>query len=179
MIESRLWLIALTFAQLSVVSVGGVPSIVPAIHHQVVQVFGWMSDAQFARAYAISQVAPGPNMLIVSLVGWRAAGAAGLAVATLACIAPASLLAFAVGRGMARLSGRAWFPRASAALAPVVAGLYMASGLVIARAADRSAAMIVVTAGAAVFMTLTRRNPLWAIAAGATLGVGAALAGFS
>jgi hypothetical protein len=48
--------------------------------------------------FAISQAAPGPNVLLVSLIGWHIAGFAGLAIATLAMIFPSSLLAFIAGR---------------------------------------------------------------------------------
>jgi chromate transporter len=33
-----------------------------------------MNDAAFANAFAISHVAPGPNSIMVSLIGWQLAG---------------------------------------------------------------------------------------------------------
>ena len=41
----------------------------------------WMTGADFVQMFALSQAAPGPNVLIVSLVGWKAAGIAGAVVA--------------------------------------------------------------------------------------------------
>ncbi|HXM71201.1 MAG TPA: chromate transporter, partial [Thermoanaerobaculia bacterium] len=87
-----LWQIAATFASLSLVAIGGANAIMPDIHHRIVDVLGWMNDTTFANLFAIAQTAPGPNVLIVSLIGWHVAGLAGLAVATLAMILPSSLL---------------------------------------------------------------------------------------
>ncbi len=49
-----------------------------------------MSDRQFAENFALAQTAPGPNIMVVSLIGWRVAGVAGLLVSTAAIIVPSS-----------------------------------------------------------------------------------------
>ncbi|MBX5493560.1 MAG: chromate transporter, partial [Chloroflexi bacterium] len=64
----------LVFAPLSLVAVGGVMVVLPDIHRQVVEVHGWLTDAQFADLFALARAAPGPNVLLVSLIGWQAAG---------------------------------------------------------------------------------------------------------
>lgn len=74
---------AIAFATAAVVSIGGIAAMIPEIHRQAVDVYHWMDDGQFATTFAISQIAPGPNILLMSLVGYRAQGLAGLAVSTL------------------------------------------------------------------------------------------------
>ena len=69
---------------LSLVSIGGINVLLPEIRRQVVDVHGWMTDAAFAHTFAIASAAPGPNVIVVSLIGWQVAGWAGLLVATLA-----------------------------------------------------------------------------------------------
>src|SRR5262245_7100846 len=91
-----------TFGMLSLVSIGGINVLLPEIHRQVVDVHGWMSDAAFANLFAIANAAPGPNVIVISLIGWQVAGLAGLLVATLAIMIPSCSLAFLVGRGIAR-----------------------------------------------------------------------------
>jgi chromate transporter len=176
--DGSLTRIALTFATLSLFSVGGAPAIIPEIHRQVVDVLGWMTDAGFSNAFAISQAAPGPNMMIISLIGWRVAGIAGLVVATLAAIAPPSILALGAGRLFARMGEEPWFPKVKAGLAPVVVGLYLASGLVTARVADSNLTLVAITLAVTAFVVATRRNPLWALMGGAAAAVGAAILGF-
>ena len=53
--------LARVFAVLSLVSIGGVNALLPEIRRQVVSVHGWMSDAAFAKVFAVSHVAPGPT----------------------------------------------------------------------------------------------------------------------
>ena len=48
----------------------------------------WLTDVDFAQAFAISQASPGPNMLIVSVIGWKVYGFLGALVATLALCLP-------------------------------------------------------------------------------------------
>lgn len=161
-----LWPIARTFFSVSLVAIGGATAAVPEIHRQVVDVLHWMNSAQFATLFAIAQVAPGPNVLLISLIGWHMAGLAGLAVATLAMNVPSCLLAFGVGRIVTRVSGTNWFRIAQDALVPIAIGLILATGVDMARAADRDILAVAITAGAALFVFRSAQNPLWAIAAG-------------
>ena len=104
--------IARVFALLSLVSIGGANAVLPEIRRQIVDVQGWMNDAAFANLFAISNAAPGPNIILVSLIGWQLAGLAGLLVATLAIMIPSCSLAFFVGRAVNRWSETRCLPTA-------------------------------------------------------------------
>ena len=56
------------------------------------------------------------------------------------------------------------------ALIPVTTGLIIASGIVMAQAADVTWGAFAMTGAAAVVMLTTRLNPLWLLAAGGALG---------
>lgn len=86
--------IARVFAVISLVSIGGANAVLPEIHRQVVDVQGWMNDATFTNIFAISHAAPGPNIIMVSLIGWHLAGISGLLAATFAIMIPSCSLAF-------------------------------------------------------------------------------------
>jgi chromate transporter len=162
--------IALTFGWLSLFAVGGAAAAIPEIHRIAVDVNHWMTDTQFADAYAISQLSPGPNVLIVSLVGYKVAGVLGALVATVAMCGPTAALSFTVSRILHRAGSSPWPALIQKALVPVSIGLMAASGLVIAMTADRtivSAAVTIVAAGVAF---ATRLNPLWLLVAGGFLG---------
>lgn len=169
--------LAMTFIGVAFFSIGGASSLIPEFYRQFVTVRGWMTGADFAHMVALAQVAPGPNMMFVSLIGWRVAGVPGMLVSTVAIVGPPSLLAFAVGRALNRLKDASWLSAVKGALAPVVVGLMMASGLVTAQAANYAGFLWVLTAASAVFMYVLRRNPLWVIAGGAAFGVAAARLG--
>jgi chromate transporter len=102
MIFGLLIQIARVFAVLSLVSIGGANAVPPEIRRQVMDVQGWMNDAVFANLFAISHAAPGPNIILVSLIGWQLAGLAGLLVATLAIMIPSCVLALLAGRAVHR-----------------------------------------------------------------------------
>ena len=90
------------FALMSLFAIGGANSAVPEIHRFAVDVQHWMTDKQFADAFAISQLSPGPNVLIVTLIGYTVAGVLGAVVSTLAMCAPTAILAYTVSRILLR-----------------------------------------------------------------------------
>jgi chromate transporter len=163
--------IAILITGLSLLAFGGANAIVPELHRQVVDVMGAMSDADFTNLFALAQTAPGPNVMILSLVGWRLAGAAGLAVATAATVIPTSLLALAAGRFLSRAGDSRALKAVRAGLVPLAIGLILASGFVLARAADRDAMTLAITFLAALALFLTRINPIWLMAAAAGAGI--------
>jgi chromate transporter len=158
------------FAMLSLLAIGGANAVIPEMHRQAVEIEHWMSAREFADLFAISQVAPGPNVIIVTLVGYHVAGLAGALVATVAMCGPTCVFTYYVGRVWDRFKDAPWRIATQAGLVPISVGLIAASAFVLARAADTTwmaVAVTVATAGVAYF---TRLNPLWAFAAAAALG---------
>jgi chromate transporter len=163
--------VTLTFLQLSLLAVGGANAVVPEIRHAVVVRHGWMNDETFAHLFAIAQSAPGPNITLVSLIGWKMVGLAGMLAATLAMLVPTAVLAFAAGRAWNRWEGLSWVSNLRQVLAPVAIGLLLASGVVLARTADKSAWALALTLAATALVVFSRRNPLWALVVGAAAAI--------
>lgn len=162
--------LASTFALMSLFAVGGANAAIPEMHRIAVEVQHWMTDKQFADAFAISQMSPGPNVLIVTLIGYSVAGVAGALAATLAMCVPTAVLAYCVSGLLRRSSRSRWPAIIQAALVPLSIGLMGASGLILALTSDRTWTAALVTAVAAVLAFATRLNPLWLLAAGGCLG---------
>jgi len=162
--------LAWTFGLMSLLAIGGAAAAIPEIHRVAVELQHWMTDRQFADAFAIAQLSPGPNVLIVTLIGYQVAGIVGALLATLAMCGPSATLAFFVSRLLARSSHSHWPATIQAALVPLSIGLMSASGLILALAADRSLAAAMLTATVALLAATTRINPLWLLLAGAGLG---------
>lgn len=158
------------FALISLLAIGGANAVVPEMHRHAVEVAQWMTDRDFAALYAIAQAAPGPNVLVVTLIGWHVAGISGALVATIAMCAPSSLLTYVVFRFGARFRDQSWMRMIQDSLAPLTVGLVAATAYLLARTADTSAATTLVTLGTAAFAYGTKLNPLWAFAAAAALG---------
>ena len=168
---SPLLSLALRFTVLSLVAVGGMSSVLPEVHRVVVDVNHWMTDAQFTQAFAIAQAAPGPNMLIVTIIGWQVAGLPGALVSTAAMITPCCTLTFFVARVWQRFHGATWRRAVERGLAPVTVGLMLATGWLLARGASTGWPGQALTAVTAVLVIFTRVNPLWIFAVAAALGV--------
>lgn len=166
-----LWTMAVRFALLSLFAIGGANAAIPEMHRLAVDVHHWMSDRQFADMFAISQVSPGPNVIIVTLIGYHVAGIAGAAVATLAMTGPTCVVAFFVARVWDRFKEARWRIAIQAGLVPVSLGLMAASAYVIARATDQSLLATAITAVTAALAYFTRINPLWTFAIAGALGL--------
>ncbi len=128
--------LAATFSLLSLEAVGGANATLPEMHRQIVDNLHFMDDATFANLVAIAQTAPGPNVIVMSMMGWHIAGLAGLGVATAAMVSPSSFIALAAERILRRFSASQATSVLKKALAPIAVGLMGAGGLVLARAAD-------------------------------------------
>ena len=119
MIPPVLLELAAQFLLLSMLSIGGANAVIPEIHRRVVDLEHWMTDADFAQLFALSQAAPGPNVLIVSLIGWKAAGVAGALVAIISMCAPSSVLTYYVAHVWERFRDAPLRVAIQRALAPV------------------------------------------------------------
>jgi chromate transporter len=164
------WQLLLGFGAISLVSVGGGIAVLPEMHRLVVDVHGWMNDARFTQLFALAQAAPGPNVLVVGLIGWQVAGLAGMLVATAAMTIPSGLLAYGFCRMRTRLAGRAGMRLVEKGLVPVAVGLILASGILLGQAAASGWVAIALTLGSTLFVWRSDRSPLWVLAAGAAVG---------
>jgi len=159
------------FAVLSLFAVGGANAAIPEMHRIAVDVMHWMTDRQFADNFAMAQVAPGPNVIVVTLIGYHVAGIAGAAVATVGMCGPTCAMAFVVARFWDRFKDAPWRIAIQAGLVPVSLGLIAASAFVLARAADHSVYAWLMTAATAAVTYFTRINPLWVFLIAGLLGL--------
>ena len=163
--------LALLFGHLSLLMFGGGPTILPEMQRQVTEVYGWLTPREFASLFALAQASPGPNMLVVALIGWRVAGVAGALVAFGSLCAPSSILTYVVARLWERFRGKPWRRIIQIGLAPVTTGLIGAGAAVLAMATTVDWRTALLTAAAAGVLTATRVHPLAVLAAGAAIGV--------
>jgi chromate transporter len=163
------WALVFTFGLMSLFAVGGANAAIPEMQRIAVDVRHWMTDKQFSDIYAISQLAPGPNVLIVTLIGYAVAGLIGAFAATFAMCAPTAMLAYPVSRLLWQSRTR-WPAIIQAALVPLSIGLMGAGALILAQTTDRSLVATIVTGLAAVLAFATRLNPFWMFRAGGLLG---------
>lgn len=177
------------FASLSLLAVGGAITTAPDMHRYLVGEQGWLSNEQFSASIALSQAAPGPNVLFVALLGWNvglnAAGgpAAGLTawwmallgvlVSMSATLLPSSVLTYAATRWAHRNRELRSVRAFKAGMAPIVIALLVATGWLLSAAHDQPARdwpLWLLTAASVLLVWKTRLHLLWLIAAGGCLG---------
>jgi chromate transporter len=167
----RLLELALYFGLMSVISVGGVPSILGEVQRLVVDVKNWVSPEDFVQLYAIGQAAPGPNVLMIALIGWRVEGLPGALVSLAAICGPAAVISWWVSGLWDRFKDSPIRAVIQRAMAPMVVGLVAAGGLVLATPGAPDWRMWLIAALSAAGMLLLKKlNPLWLLAAGGALG---------
>ncbi|HEY5792669.1 MAG TPA: chromate transporter [Chthoniobacterales bacterium] len=167
----------LLFGSLSVLSIGGGNSIIPEMHLQAVKGYHWMTDRQFADVFAIAQSAPGPSVLIVTLIGYKAGlpGGIGWAVfgavaATIAMIVPAGLLVYWVAQFWQKAEKSKWRHAVEKGFAPLAVGLILATAFIVSRSADHSKTAVALSFVCTLIFATTKINPLIIVAIGGLIG---------
>ncbi|ENX39452.1 MULTISPECIES: chromate transporter [unclassified Acinetobacter] len=163
--------LAIVFTQLSLLAFGGGNAILPEMQHQVVTVHQWMSAEQFSSLFAMAQAAPGPNMMIVPLVGWHVAGPAGLLVTSLAKFGPSSIITIYALKFWERFKANPLRARFEKALKPITVGLVLVSAWLIADASAQNLLLVMIVIVTAILGMFKKIHPLWVMAAGAGLGI--------
>ena len=161
--------LALTFSLLSILAVGGGTAVLPEMQSILAHQFN-IDHTQFVHIYSIGQVAPGPNMLMVLIIGFKIAGIMGAAVVMLAFFIPSSILCFYAGRLWNRIALNPWRSTIQSALEPISIGL-MASGVyAVAKTSIVSAPTIILAIISLYLIIKTKINPVFIILGSGILG---------
>ena len=161
----------LHFLALWFLAVGGPSAILPDIHRYVVEAHHMMTSTQFAEMYTLAQVAPGPNFMYVTLIGWQLAGWAGAAATTIPVLVPATTLTLLVGHLSKRYPNAPLGRAIRRGLAPITIGLMLASATILMRAVNHDWRGYLITLVTVTLVLRTSWNPLWLLAAGALAGI--------
>ena len=156
---------------LAALAVGGLGSVIPDIQRYVVEENGWFTARQFGEIYALAQVIPGPNMLIVTLLSWLASGWQGALVVTIAVFIPGSIISSMVIRAGAHNPEARVAVTVRRGLAPVVIGLSISTAWVMFSTLTDDWHAVAVSLLSVVLVLRTRLNPLWLIGMGAVMGM--------
>ena len=162
--------LASVFGQLSILAVGGTIPVLPELQRQIVDVHHFMNHTDFAALFALAQAAPGPNMMVATLIGWRVAGPAGALVATGSLIGPSSLLTYVTVHVWQRFRDRPWRRIIQSGLTPVTMGLLAAGAALLAFVTTTGVVTGLITLVTVIVLLRSRVHPLWMLGLGAVLG---------
>ena len=154
--------LAQSFALLSILAVGGGTAVLPEMQSLLLHQFG-INHTQFIHIYSFGQLAPGPNMLMVLVIGYQLAGLLGASIVLLSFFLPSSVLCFYMGRLWNRFGENPWRRSIQNALEPISIGL-MASGVYAVGKASIVGGITAALALVSFYLILrTKINPVWVI----------------
>lgn len=158
------------FGLLSVLAVGGGLAVLPEMKKLTVEQYHWVTADQFVDFYSLGQMAPGPNLVMVTLIGYKVAGLAGAISVLIAFFLPASVLTLGANRVWHRLSDWPWRESIRRGLGPVTVGLMIAGVISIGKVAIDVLGTAVLAVVVAVLVLKTRINPALLILGSAIIG---------
>jgi chromate transporter len=158
------------FSSLSLLSIGGGNSVLPEMHRQSVGDYHWLTDDQFADLFAISQATPGPSILIVTLIGYKAAGILGGLLATVSVILPAAIVVYLVTLFWQHAEKSPLRHAIEKGFAPLTVGLVLASAYVMGKSTDHDWRAYLLTGLCAMVFIFTKINPLIVVAVAGLIG---------
>lgn len=163
-------------------SFGGGSSTFSLLHQLAIR-RGWLSEEEFVRAWALAQIAPGINLVkLTVMIGYRLAGWQGLIAATSGLLLPSAMVTVLMTAGFASVRDLPWLQAMVKGILPAAIGLSLAMGFQMAqpmflRARQegrlRLGAHLVILASAALLMALAKLSPalVLVLAGGAAIGL--------
>ena len=185
----------LFFTQVALVTFGGAYAVLAYVNQQVVEAFGWITQAQAVAGLALAETTPGPLVIVLQfmgfMAGWNEPGAlpqpAGAVLAALlaawATFLPSFVFIFLGAPHLERLRANPRLAGAmagiTAAVVGVIASLAVSFGRAVLLPAGAEApdwGAVAIAAAALVALIGTRVDVLWVIGAGALAGLALAAA---
>ncbi len=109
---------------LGIQSFGGGTTTLVLIRRAVIDRYGWISDEQFNRNWALCQMTPGINLLgLTVLIGRQTAGAAGIVACLAGLLLPSAFLTAVLTAGFLSIHKLPWVVAALAGILPATVGL--------------------------------------------------------
>ena len=118
------WRLFWIWTSIGIQSFGGGSATLYLIRRVAVERYGWITDEDFTRYWGICQIAPGINILgLVTLIGWRVAGAAGVLFSLSGLLVPSAAITIALTSIYASIREASVVRAAIAGIVPATVGL--------------------------------------------------------
>lgn len=167
----QLWDLFVAFVRAGLFGYGGGPGSIPLIKREVVDIYGWMTDEQFAEALAFGNALPGPIATkLATYIGFHVAGTAGAIVGTVGMVLPTAVGMLALYGVFSAYRHVSWVQGMLNRVKPVVTVLLLSVTLDVARTAFPGWPFYLVAAGTAVALFWLQLHPAVLIALGLLVG---------
>jgi chromate transporter len=157
------------FALLSILAIGGGTAVLPEMERLTIHHFHWITEGEFRDMYSLGQVAPGPNMTMVLLIGYRISGALGALAVGLAFFLPDCILTLVVHRLWDHLKNSSWRTAVQHGMAPVAIGLMLSGTYAVARLSIFNLTGLLIATAVFVLLLWRHINPAVVVLTGGLL----------
>ena len=114
----------LVWLMLGIQSFGGGSVVLAMIRRAAVEQYQWITEAEFTRDWALIQIAPGINLIALTiLIGRRVAGKTGIVLALAGMLLPSALITILITLLYSQFAGRPEVRAALRGILPVTIGL--------------------------------------------------------
>ena len=159
------------FSYLSILTVGGGMAAFPEMKVLTVEVHKWLTFSQLIHIYSVGQMAPGPNMMMIIVIGQWAAGLVGALVVLVAFFGPTAVLAYVIAKAWRKLDKWPWRTSIQQGLAPVSIGLLLAGCFTMAKGAITGVETGSIAVATLLILLRYKINPALLVVGGAVVGL--------
>ena len=112
------------FFMTNILGYGGGPATIPLIQHEVVEVYGWLTETEFTEVLAMGNALPGPIATkMAGYIGFMQGGILGAAIALIATVVPSVILMVALMSVLVRYQDSPQVKKLTLYIRPTVAVL--------------------------------------------------------
>lgn len=162
----------LSFFKIGLFSFGGGYAMLPLIKKEIIEVHGWLTNAEFIDIIAISEMTPGPIAInSATFLGYRISGILGSVVSTIAVVLPSFIIMSLIFHFVNKFKDSPysdWFFRG---IRPIVLGLIASAAVSVAMDAFVDIKSVLITLGIFYIVTFKKLNPIIAIIIAGITGV--------
>ena len=161
----------LSFARISLFTVGGGPAMIPHVMELAVEKKGWLSKEDMMECLIVCQSLPGGIIVnMASFIGRRLLGTKGMIASTLGAVAPTAILAVLVGLFLGNLGENIYATGAVQGAKAAATGLVLATFIKIGRNTFNKPVYWVVAFISIAAVVVLKISAIWIIIAGGLIG---------
>ena len=163
---------ALSFFKIGSIAFGNGLTILPLIQADVVDKFHWLTYNQFVDGIALSQITPGPFLVIATFIGFKLGGVWGSLLTTFAIFAPSFVLTLIFTEVFSHIKNLTFVKGALSGVLAAFVGLLAAMLLQMGAVISPHPAALIFAAGAFAGVRYVKLDILWIFAGGLLLWIG-------
>jgi chromate transporter len=163
---TKLWWV---FFQMGSILFGGGLAMIPVIQQEVVDYYSWLTLDEFAVGIALSQVTPGPILIIAAFIGYKVAAVGGAVAATLGMFFPSLFLVMSTAEFHQRIRNNSGVRAGLRGLAASFTGMMVVMVVNLGRYALIDIPAVLVAMSVFCMLRFGRLSVIAAIIAGTTL----------